>query len=193
MTDAAYLDADADDRRAALKAATAIIQAAAPQFWGEGPGMPPADAWLEHADHAYRWLRRRDSLKAAALVIIPGLPYPEGTPMGTTFDLSDTQEAVFSLGAVDAKNAPVPAPTDTWTWLLADPDNTGSVLTVSADTTTATVAAGNPDTTGTLTLTVSGATSGLTGAEAILVVASAATAITIEAGTPVAEPPAPTA
>jgi hypothetical protein len=187
--DAAYLGADAKDRRCALNMATVLAASCASDEAWARQGDDSRQVWLTLADHAYRWLRQRDSLKAVTLVLNPGTPYPEGTtPMGTTFDLSDTDEVVFTLGGVDAKGASVPAPADTWAWNLADP--TGSVLTVSADTTTATVAAGSPDTTGTLTLTVTGQASGLTGAEAILVVASAATAIELVPGTPSAEAPA---
>jgi hypothetical protein len=189
--DAAYLEADAIDRRAALDMATALAASCTSDEAWPWQGEDSRQTWLTLADHAYRWLRQRDSLKAVTLVLNPGTPYPEGTtPMGTTFDLSDTDEVVFTLGGVDAKGASVPAPADTWTWNLADPDATGSVLTVSADTTSATVAAGSPDTTGTLTLTVTGQSSGLTGAEAILVVASAATAVELVPGTPSAEAPA---
>ena len=108
--------------------------------------------------------------------------------MSSVIDLSDIQEVAFTLGGTDAKGASVPAPADTWAWTLADPDSTGAVLTVSADTTSATVAAGSPDTTGTLTLNVAGANTGLAGAQAILVVASAATAIQLVEGTPSDEP-----
>jgi len=189
-SDTAWFAEDAADRRAALEAAVQMaaqrLEVSLADSWGPS-GQPH---WLRLADNAYRWLRCRDSLKAVSLVLMPGVPYPEGTiPMGTTFDLSDTDEVVFTLGGADAKGANVPAPADTWTWALADPDGTASVLTVSADTTTATVAAGTPDTTGTLTLTVTGQNSGLTGAEAILVVASAATAVELVPGTPSAEAP----
>jgi hypothetical protein len=188
VSDEAYLLADALDRRAALDMATGLAASCSSDEAWPWQGDDSRQVWLKLADHAYRWLRCRDSLKAVALVLNPGTPYPEGTtPMGTTFDLSDTDQVVFTLSGVDAKGAAVPAPTDTWSWTLDDPDATGSVLTVSADTTSATVAAGTPDTTGTLTLNVTGANSGLVGAEAILVVASAATAISIVPGTPSAE------
>jgi len=186
-----YMAEDADDRRAALAAAVIMAGRRLEVSVADGFIATGQPHWLNLATSAYRWLRQRDSLKAVSLVLVPGTPYPEGsTPMGTTFDLSDTDSVVFTLGGVDAKGAAVPAPADTWTWTLDDPDSTGSVLTVSPDTTSATVAAGTPDTTGTLTLNVSGATSGLVGAESILVVASAATAISIVPGAPSPEPPA---
>jgi hypothetical protein len=87
----------------------------------------------------------------------------------------------------DAKGAPVPAPADTWEWTLTDPDATGSVLTVSPDTTSATVAAGSPDTTGSLLLAVTGQNTGLTGSEGITIVATAATAINLVPGEPTPE------
>jgi hypothetical protein len=182
---------DADDRRAALAAAVTLAGQRLEVSVADGFIATGQPHWLNLATSAYRWLRQRDSLRAVSLVLVPGTPYPEGTtPMGTTFDLSDTQEVAFTLSGVDAKGVAVPAPVDTWTWSLADPDGTGSVLTVSADTTSATVAAGTPDTTGTLTLSVTGASTGLTGAEAIVVVASAATAISVVPGTPSPEPSA---
>lgn len=176
--DAAYFAEDATDRRAALTAAVTLASSRGDIAPGE---------WESLANLAYRWLRDRDSLHATSISLVPGTPQPEGTAMSTTFDLSDVDQVTFTLSAADAKGADVPVPSDTWTWALADPDNTGSTLTVSADTLSATVAAGTPDTTGTLTLSVTGQTSGLTGAEAILVVASAATTIGLVAGTPTAE------
>ena len=66
--------------------------------------------------------------------------------MTTTFNLDDTDEVVFSLTGLDAKGASVALDSGfTAAWTLADPDPTGAVLTVSDDTTTATVAAGVPD------------------------------------------------
>jgi hypothetical protein len=63
------------------------------------------------------------------------------------------------------------------------------VLTVSADTTTATVAAGVPDTNLMLSVVVTNPDgSTLNGAEAIVVVATAATTVSLVAGTPSAEP-----
>jgi len=181
-TDGRYLAADAADAHAALQFAAQL--AAATEGW------PGADEWLRIADSTYRWLRQRDSIRAAAIIITPGTPRPEGTnPMATIFDLSDLDEVTFTLSAADAKGAPVDTPPDTWAWVLADPDATGAVLTVSADTLSAVVAAGTPDTTGTLLLTVTGATSGLTGAEAILVQASAAATVSLVPGTPTPEPP----
>ncbi len=180
MDDAAYLAEDARDRRAALAFAQSFVYVSPARDQFEWPPL---------ADEAYRWLQQRDSLRAASISLIAGTPIPEGEiPVTATIDLSDIDEVTFTLSAVDAKGAEVPVPSDTWNWALADPDGTGSTLTVSADTLSATVAAGTPDTTGTLTLTVTGASTGLTGAEAILVVASAAATIGLVAGTPTAEP-----
>lgn len=180
----AYFIEDATDRRVALSAATEIV--AAKEDFGVAAGEK---SWLLIAEQGYQFLRSRDSLRAVALRLIAGTPSPEGeAPMApAVIDLSDINELPFTLGGTDAKGAAVSAPADTWTWTLADPDNTGATLTVSADTTSATVAAGNPDSTGTLTLNVTGQNTGLTGAQAILVVASAATAIDLVAGTPTPE------
>lgn len=183
MTDAAYLAADADDRRAALEAATTLA-ACQPDF----PWIDRHDDWLTLAGHAYRWLRARDSLRAVSVELVPGTPHPEGTIMATTFDLSDTDSVTFTLTGLDAKGAAVPAPSDTWSWSLADPDSSGAQLAVSADTLSATVSAGVPDTN--LLLTVSGQSTGITGAEAIVVQATAAVTVGLVPGTPVAEPPA---
>jgi len=169
-----YRAADATDRRHALSVAASLRQ------WEPGD-----ENWLRAAENAYRWLRQRDSLRAVAVVLCPGTPQPEGTdPMATIFDLSDTDQVTFTIGGLDAKGAPVAAPADTWAWNLQDPDSTGAVLTVSDDTLSATVAAGTPDTTGTLLLTITGATTGLTGAEAILVQPSAVETIALVPGTP---------
>jgi hypothetical protein len=181
MDDQAYLAEDARDRRAALAFAQAFVYGVQGR---EEFGWPPL------ADEAYRWLQRRDSIRAVSIQLIAGEPRnEEGTPaMSSVIDLSDIQEVPFTLGGTDAKGASVAAPSDTWTWTLADPDATGATVTVSADTTSAVVAAGSPDTTGVLTLTVTGQNSGLTGSQAIDVVASAATAIQLVEGTPADEP-----
>jgi hypothetical protein len=192
--DAAYLAADAEDRRHALAAAVELASHREDVYVrdrnedGDAQFLPPEHVrWLSLADEAYRWLRDRDSLHASTITLVPGTPIKEGSTMTATIDLSDVDEITFTLSAADAKGASVPVPTDTWQWSLSDPDETGSTLLVSADTLSATVAAGSPDTTGTLTLTVTGQTSGLTGAEAILVQASAAATIGLVAGTPAAE------
>jgi hypothetical protein len=183
--EAAYLAADAADAHAALAVAAELAAHREDVHVGDGERHP--FHWLSVADDAYSWLRSRASLRASAITLVPGTPHKEGTVMTATIDLSDVDEVTFTLSATDAKGASVPVPTDTWQWSLSDPDNTGSTLLVSADTLSATVAAGTPDTTGTLTLTVTGQSSGLTGAEAILVQASAAATIGLVAGTPVAE------
>jgi hypothetical protein len=174
--DHAWLEADAADSRTALHEAAQIISS----------GQAGAHQWVPLASGAYAWLRGRQSLRAVTIQLIPGEPRKEGsTPVATTFDLSDVDQVDFTLTGLDAKGASVPAPADTWTWALADPDTSGATLTVSADTLTATVGAGVPDTN--LMLTVTGSTSGLTGAEAIIVQASAAATVGLVAGTPVPE------
>jgi hypothetical protein len=175
--DPAYLAADAEDARAALRAAVDLL----------GGGLIADRGWRSLAEDAYRFLRSRDSLRAIRLQLLPGTPYMEGsTPVTATIDLSDTDELPFTLTGLDAKDAQVAAPADTWNWVLSDPDNSGATLTVSADTTSATVAAGTP--TANLSLSVTGANTGLQGAEAIIVQATAATTIGLVAGTPEPEP-----
>jgi hypothetical protein len=190
MTDEAFLAADAADRRAALAAAVDLASHREDVHVSDGERHP--FHWLSLADSAYQWLRDRTTLHAVSVAIVPGKPYPEGSsPMTATIDLSDTDELPFTLTGLDAKDASVPAPTDTWSWTLNDPDSSGAVLTVSADTLSATVAAGTP--TPNLSVSVAGASTGLTGAEAIIVQATAATTVGLVAGTPVAEAAAPVA
>lgn len=175
----ASLAEDATDRRAALEAAAA-------------GGWKPTT--LGHAQEAYGWLRARPTLALTGVSLIPGIPYPEGTtPVATAFNLSDVSSVNFTLDGRDAKNAPVPLPAGyTAAWTLADPDSTGAVLAVSADTTNATVSAGVPDSNLMLSVAVTitnpdGSTSVLAGAEAIIVQASDATTVGLVPGTPTAE------
>ena len=177
--DEMYFAEDAIDRRAALESATEI---AASVVAFDSPHQIETFL-ISLANVAYLWLRQRDSLKAVRLELLAGTPYPEGgTPMTATIDLSDVDSLPFTLGGTDAKGAPVPAPSDTWAWTLTDPDASGAVLTVSDDTTSAVVAAGTP--TPNLSLSVAGASTGLQGAEAIIVQATAATTIDLVPGTP---------
>ena len=105
--------------------------------------------------------------------------------MTTSMNLQDNDQVTFTLGGTDAKGAATTAPSDTWNWTLTDPDASGAVLTPSSDTTSATVAAGTP--TANLSVSVTRANTGLTGAEAIIVTAGPADAIALVPGTPVAE------
>jgi hypothetical protein len=192
--DGAFLAADAEDRRAALAAAAEVAS-----HRGDADLITPGSTshWLALAERAYRWLRDRSTLHAVSVQIIPGTPYPEGTmPVTATYTLDDTDEVVFTLTGQDAKGAAVPLPAGyTASWSLADPDSTGAVLTPSADTTSATLAAGTPDTNLMVSVTVTitnadGSTTTLTGAEAVIVQATAATTVGLVAATPSAETPA---
>jgi len=190
--DAAWLQADAEDRRAALHEASIIAVTR-----GDVGLLTGETALLALAERNYRFLRDRDSLRAVAIQIVPGTPYPEGTtPVTATFDLSDTSEVVFSLAGLDAKGAPTTLPSGfTAAWSLADPDSTGATLTPSADTTTATLAAGVADSNLMVSVTVTitnpdGSTTVLQGAEAVIVQASAATTVALVPGTPTPETPA---
>ena len=196
MTDTGpgFLAEDAEDRRAALAAAVDLASRR-----GDIGFHHDADPhWLHLADSAYRWLRARDSLRPVSVAITPGTPFKEGSSaMTATFTLDDTDEVVFSLTGQDAKGAAVALPAGfTAAWTLADPDSTGAVLTPSADTTTATLAAGVPDSNlmvsvvVTYTDPVTGQPDTLNGAEAVIVQATAATTVGLVAGTPTAEPPA---
>lgn len=189
--DAAYLAADAADAHAALAVAAELAAHREDVHVRDGLLVPPGHThWLMLAGQAYRWLRDRTSLHATSIQIVPGTPYKEGTiPMTTTFNLDDTDEVQFSLTGQDAKGASVPLDTGfTAAWSLADPDSTGATLTVSADTTTAVVAAGVPDSNLLLSVVVTNPDgSTLNGAEAIVVQATAATTVGLVAGTPSAE------
>jgi hypothetical protein len=178
----AYLAEDAIDRRTALECSTAL--AAAHHTRGDRPASDTH--WLNLAEHAYCWLRNRRTLRAVRLDLNPGIPYPEGSiPVTATIDLSDTSNLPFTLSGADAKGAQVDAPADTYEWTLTDPDASGATLTVADDTMSATVAAGTP--TANLAVSVAGSTSGLQGAEAIIVQATAATTISLVPGTPTPE------
>lgn len=183
----AYLEADHEDRLAALEAATAVI--ASPLVVQD---INDHAGWLSLADRAYRWLQQRDSLHAVRIELIAGTPRKEGSPVTTNFNLEDDDQVIFSLTGLDSKGASVPAPSDTWAWSLGDPDSSGASLAVSDDTLTATVSGGVPDTN--LVLTVAGQSTGITGAEAIIVTAGPVTTVGLVAGTPSPEaPPAPSA
>ena len=185
MSDAAYLAEDAEDCRHALAAAVDL----ASRRGDIGLHHDKEPHWLALADCAYRFLRSRDSLRAIRVSIVPGTPYLEGTsPMTTTFNLDDTDEVVFSLtgrrqGRLRAAGRGLHRRVD-----ARRPDSTGAVLTVSDDTTTATVAAGVPDSNLLLSVVVTNPdASTLSGAEAIIVQATAATTVGLVAGTPTAE------
>ena len=181
MTDRTYLEEDALDRRAALGFAGALA-------WAD-PDRAGRE-WRRNADQAYRWLQRRDTMRAVSVEITPGIPRPEGITVTTTFNLDDTDEVTFSLTGLDAKGAAVPlAAGFTAAWSLADPDASGAVLTVSEDTATAVVGAGVPDVNLMLSVAVTDPDGTvLNGAEAIVVQATAATTVGLVAGTPVPEP-----
>jgi hypothetical protein len=182
---AAYLAADAEDRRHALTAAVEL----AGRRGDIGLHHEKEPHWLGLAEAAYRFLRSRDSLRAIRVSIVPGTPYLEGNPMTATFNLDDTDAVEFTLTGQDAKGASVPLDSGfTAAWTLADPDDTGATLTVSADTTNATVAAGVPDSNLLLSVVVTNPDgSTLSGAEAIIVQATAATTVGLVAGTPTPE------
>jgi hypothetical protein len=184
--DHAYLAADQADAHAALTAATALRTA------GALPEGRPSREWLTAATEAYRWLRSRDSLKAVVVHIVPGVPFTEGRPeVATLIPLADNLDQPFTLTGTDVKGASVPLETGfTAAWVLTDPDTSGAVLTVSADTASCTVAAGTPTDNLSLGVTVTNADgSALTGVEAIQVTATAAVSVAIVAGTPAAETP----
>jgi hypothetical protein len=180
--DYGYLAADQSDRQFALNQATAVFAGGSWPREEDNPGR----ALLEHASDAYRWLRHRDSLIAVALEITPGIPQNEGTPVATVISLDDTMQVEFTLSGTDSKGASVPLDSGyTAAWALADPDASGAVLTVSADTTSCTVAAGTPTDNLSLSVTVTNPdASVLTGVEAVQVVATAATSVSLVAGTP---------
>lgn len=174
-----WLVEDAVDRRHALQVAASYTYS--------GGGTFDQGAVIRFATEAYRWLRGRDSLRAVSLEIKPGNARKEGSQVATVFNLADTDQVDFTLTGLDAKGAAVPlADGSTAAWSLADPDASGATLTVSADTLTATVAAGLPDTNLMLSVTVTNPADGTTleGAESIIVQATAAATVGIVGGTP---------
>jgi hypothetical protein len=192
MDDDAYLLADAQDRRAALAAAVDLASRR-----GDIGFHHDADPhWLHLADSAYRWLRSRDTLRMTRVSIMPGTPYPKGTtPMATSYNLLDSDSVPFTLTGLDADDQPVPLPDGySATWSLADPDNTGAVLTPSADNTSAVLSAGVPDSNLMVSVTVTvtnpdGSTSTYQGAEAVIVTTGPLSAIGIVPGTPAPKTP----
>jgi hypothetical protein len=178
-----YLAADAADRRTALEAAAVFLssQRDHPQGpFGRARCAGVRD-WLKAADEAYGWLHHRHSLQAVAIGLVAAKPDKEGTRMTTSLNLQDDQEDVFALSGVDDKGVQVGAPTDTWSWTSDDTAGAIITLAVSSDTTTCTVSAVAP---GTATVSVSGANTGLQGAEAVIVTAGPAVTIDIVPGAP---------
>jgi hypothetical protein len=186
LDDRFFFSQDALDRRCALGNAVALASQNTCTIHG---CTCKRESVIAAASEFYAWLRRRDTLRATSLVLTAGIPFTEGTtPMAATFTMPDSDEVVFTLSGLDAKGVDVPAPSDTWNYTLADPDNSGAVLTVAGDTLSATVAAGTP--TANLVLSAAGAGTGLQAQCAITVEAGAATGIDLVPGTPSAEPPA---
>ena len=73
-------------------------------------------------------------------------------------------------------------------WSLADPDSTGATLTPSADTTSATLGAGVPDSNLMVSVVVTNPDgSTISGAEAVVVQASEAVTVGLVPGTPTPE------
>ncbi|MDQ2876140.1 MAG: hypothetical protein M3Y33_15650 [Actinomycetota bacterium] len=185
MTDPAVLAADAEDARAALAAATAVLAAGAAWRPVEVGRLTSLSAV------AYRFLRSRDTLRAVSVRLVAGTPYKEGTtPVATVFNLADTDSVSFSLTGLDAKGAATDLPAGfSAAWTLADPDATGAVLTPSADSTTAVLGAGVPDSNLMVSVAVTvtnpdGTTTVINGAEAVVVTATAAVTVGIVPGTP---------
>lgn len=179
----AYLGADAHDRRCALESAALILAHRRSDAFGRQQASSTRQ-WLEVADAAYSWLQGRDSLNASQIFIESGEIQQEGTAVTTSLNLVDNQKVGFTLMGADSKGVQVPAPADTWTWVSDDTAGAIVTLAVSSDTTSCEVSAVAP---GTATITVTGATSALTGAEAVIVSAGPATTIDLVAGTPAAE------
>lgn len=181
--DGTFLEQDAQDRRHALSIATQLIISSS-----QGPPWQRRDNgadWLSVAGRAYTWLRQRPSVPQPVAITLTAGPITQENSVTTSMNLADNDQVNFTITGTDAKGAPVTAPTDTWAWTLTDPDTSGAVLTVSTDTMNATVAAGTP--TANLSLSVTGANTGLQGAEAIIVTAGPAETIALVPGTPSAE------
>lgn len=137
---------------------------------------------LGTADVFYRWLTRPATLTLAAGPAVDqttGLPTttPTGVP---AMQLHDNEQVDLTVDTNDAKGFET---TDSVTWMSSD--ETVATVTVSADSKTGTVIAGNP---GSATITVSDGT--LSATEAIDVVPAGTATISIAEGTPVAQTPA---
>lgn len=180
-----WFTSDAIDRRDALAAAVALTDEDGCEHHH---GRCPRDIVLGAADEYYRWLRRRETLRAVTISLTPGPITTEGTPaMTTSMNLQDDQMVSFTLTGQDAKGVQVPPPDDTWNWTTDDPDGAVASLSVAADGGSATLSAVAP---GTVTVSVSGTNSGIQGAEAIIVTAGPAVSVSLVSGTPADEQPA---
>ena len=101
MDDDTYLIEDAKDRRAALQAATALLYTI--------PDQRLDREWLRLADDAYRWLQRRDSLRAVSVQLVPGTPRKEGSTVTTIYQPRRQRRSPLHPDRLqDAKNAAVP-------------------------------------------------------------------------------------
>jgi hypothetical protein len=169
-----WLAADAADRLAALAAATQIATAPARRRTADITGK----GWLALADSAYAWLRARDSLRPASLILTAGTPADQmEKTMALTLDMTDVQSDTFTVSALDSKGFAVPDGPFTWT-----EDSAGAVITLapSADGSSVVATAVAP---GQATLTAADPT-GLTGSELVVVTPGPVASIGIVAGTP---------
>lgn len=137
---------------------------------------------LSTADVFLKWLEKPLSI---GIVVGTILDQKSGKPTGTTYggsgimQLHDNEKVDLTVTETDAKGV---ALKDTLTW--TSNDTTGQIITlqVSTDTQTCTVVAGTP---GSAVVTVTDGT--LSATLAVDVIPGAATAITINPGTPVAQ------
>lgn len=188
MTDhdrAAWLAEDATDRRVALSAATELATSGPHRVpWTAASGNWLKD-WLSLADDAYTWLRNRDSLIPARLVITPGIPQSgtlEGAAMTTptpgTLSITDTQSDSLVVSAVDAAGFSTPD-AGPFTWVLASGGAAVASVTDNGDG-TATIKAVAP---GSDTVNAADA-GGLTGSLLVTVETGPANSLVITPGTP---------
>jgi hypothetical protein len=135
---------------------------------------------LGTADVLYRWLTRPVTLTlAAGPAVNQTTGQPTTTPTGVPqMQLHDNEQVDLSVTTADAKGF---ATADSLTWMSSD--ESVATVTVSADSKTGTVVAGNP---GSAVITVSDGT--LSATEAIDVVPAGTATISIAEGTPVEQP-----
>ena len=166
------------ERRAALDAAVILFSRQ------RDPGPP---AVLAAANDFLAWITSaRLRLRARALTFEQGDPsisQPTRYTAGGKVQLTDTQQVTLTVEPEDSKQQPT---SDTLTWTSAD--STVVSLVPSADTLSCLCVAGNPG--AGVVVTVTDGT--LSASESFDVVAGAAAALVITAGTPEAQPaPAP--
>jgi hypothetical protein len=174
----------AEDRLLALQLAISTVVPSGGSFPADRAGEVTAVAEVY-----YRWLDGPVSLALTHDPVTYNQADPDGpgTPTvmkGNAVQLTDTQQVTLSVAETDPKGQPVTG--DNLAWTVDNPDVIA--ITPSADGYSCLCVAG---TVGTATVTVTDSTANppLTGTDALTVVSSAATSLTIGEGTAEEQPP----